>query len=121
MSENKTVKAAIYCRTNTQDQTGIESQKAIAMKIAEEQELEIFDIYIDIGYSGLNYERAALKRMLTDIENGEIDCVIISSYSRLGRAMISNMQINNRIEKAGVFFVIADMIQNQQQGGMSLC
>ena len=121
MSENRTMKAAIYCRTNTQDRTGIESQKAIAMKIAEEQELEIFDIYTDIGYSGLNYERPALKKMMTDIENGEIDCVIIGSYSRLGRAMISNMQLTDQIEKNGVFLVIADMIQNQQQEGMSLC
>jgi len=121
MSTNKTMRAAIYCRTNIPDRTGAEQQKTIAMKIAKEQELEIFDIYTDIGYSGNDFERPALRKMMIDIEDGKIDCVIIESFSRLGRDMVATMQIANRIREGGIFLVIADTIPNQPQEEISLC
>lgn len=115
------LKAAVYCRTNTPDRADIESQKEIAMQIVKEQELQIFDIYTDVGYSGLNYERPGLQKMMADIENGEIDCVIVSTYSRIGRGYSSSFEIALRIEKSGAFLIIADEIQNPTQGWLSLC
>ena len=50
---------------------------------------EIYDYYIDDGYSGLNYNRPNFQRMLQDIENRKIDLVITKDLSRLGRDYIT--------------------------------
>lgn len=36
--------------------------------------------YADDGYSGANFDRPAFKRLLEDIENGKINCVITKTY-----------------------------------------
>jgi DNA invertase Pin-like site-specific DNA recombinase len=41
--------------------------------------------YIDDGYSGLNFDRPAFKRLIADIELGKINLVITKDLSRLGR------------------------------------
>lgn len=46
------------------------------------------EIYIDDGYTGLNYDRPDFKRMITDIENKKINLVITKDLSRLGRDYI---------------------------------
>lgn len=38
------------------------------------------EIYVDDGYSGLNFDRPSFNRMLDDIEAGKIDVVITKDY-----------------------------------------
>ena len=45
----------------------------------------LVETYVDDGYSGTNFERPDFKRMIRDIENGHIDCVVVKDLSRLGR------------------------------------
>lgn len=44
-----------------------------------------YQLYIDDGWSGTNSDRPDFQRMLSDIEDGKINCVITKDLSRLGR------------------------------------
>ena len=46
------------------------------------------DEYIDDGWSGTNFDRPDFQRMIDDIEDGKINCVVTKDLSRLGRNYI---------------------------------
>ena len=85
--------AALYCRlSRDDDQVGdsnsIVHQKEILGNYAEKHGFTDCRYYIDDGYSGTNFDRPDFKRMMTDIENGEIGTVIVKDMSRFGRNYI---------------------------------
>ena len=45
-------------------------------------------MYVDDGYSGLNFERPAFRELLVDIDQGLVNMVITKDLSRLGRDYI---------------------------------
>ena len=90
MSRTKKYVAGLYCRLSKDDGNSVESmsiwsQKVMLKQFAESNSIAIYDYYVDDGYSGTNFERPSFKKMITDIENGKINCVITKDLSRLGR------------------------------------
>lgn len=90
--------AAIYLRLSRDDEdidgsksesNSISSQRdMIRSFIRKQDDMEIYDIYVDDGFSGANFDRPEFKRMMKDIEAGHVDCVIVKDLSRLGRDYI---------------------------------
>ena len=90
MSRTKKYVAELYCRLSKDDGNSVESmsiwsQKVMLKQFAESNSIAIYDYYVDDGYSGTNFERPSFKKMITDIENGKINCVITKDLSTLGR------------------------------------
>ncbi|AIK75387.1 recombinase [Streptococcus agalactiae] len=90
LSRTKKYVAGLYCRLSKDDGNSVESmsiwsQKVMLKQYAESNSIAIYDYYVDDGYSGTNFERPSFKKMITDIENGKINCVITKDLSRLGR------------------------------------
>ncbi|WRK54173.1 recombinase family protein [Coprobacillaceae bacterium CR2/5/TPMF4] len=86
-------KVGIYCRLSKDDDkigesTSITNQKNMLTDYVKEQNWLLVDIYIDDGYSGTNFNRPNFQRMLQDIEDKKIDCVLVKDQSRLGRNYI---------------------------------
>lgn len=84
---------ALYIRLSVEDGNGrsnsIENQQLILNDyVLDKPEFRVYDTYIDNGLTGTNFDRPSFKRMLSDIENGKINCVIVKDLSRLGRNAI---------------------------------
>ncbi|MBO4940030.1 MAG: recombinase family protein, partial [Clostridia bacterium] len=67
------------------DSNSIKNQKLLLSDYAKENKFRNIRFYIDDGFSGSNFERPAFKRLLNDVENGEISTVIVKDMSRFGR------------------------------------
>ena len=84
---------AIYCRLSQDDgiegdSSSIHTQKMMLEQFVKDNNFVLYDIYVDDGYSGLNFNRPGFQRRLQDIDNGKIDIIITKDLSRLGRDYI---------------------------------
>ena len=83
--------AGLYIRLSREDGDKLESesvgtQKALLERfITEHPTINLFDYYIDDGWSGTDFERPAFQRMMADITTKKINCVIVKDLSRFGR------------------------------------
>lgn len=109
-SENITNKkiwsVALYIRLSQEDEdngkdklesNSVTSQKTLLNEFVEEHDdFAIYDTYIDDGFTGTNFNRPSFQRLLEDIKNGNINCVIVKDLSRFGRNYI---EVGNYIEQ----------------------
>ncbi len=104
-------KIGIYMRLSRDDDkagesTSIEHQRIILRKYVEEYGGVIVDEYVDDGWSGTNFERPEVKRMMEDAKTGKIDTVIVKDLSRFGRNYIQVGQYIDYIFPAyGIRFI----------------
>lgn len=103
-------KVAGYLRLSVEDgdkevSDSIISQKSIIEEKIKElgDEFELYDFYIDDGYTGLNTDRPNFQRMLEDIESKKVNSVITKDLSRLSR---NNFEANYLIE---IYFLERDI------------
>ena len=76
-------------KSETLQSNSIENQKGyIEDYLQSKPEIRVVDFYIDDGYSGVNFDRPDFQRMLQDIKDKKINCVIVKDLSRLGRNYI---------------------------------
>ena len=76
---------ALYLRLSKDDGTmsessSIQTQKEMLTRYCRENGFAISQIYIDDGWSGTNTNRPSFQRMLSDIEDGKINCVITKTF-----------------------------------------
>lgn len=101
MQKNKSLKsnsAALYYRlsdedmdltgsTAKQESDSISNQKLLISQYINNtnENIVVYDSYIDDGYTGTNFDRPGFKRLLADIQQGKINMVIVKDLSRIGR------------------------------------
>ena len=95
------MKAAIYCRVSTADQT-TENQKLAIQRFCELQNIKIFQTYEDT-ISGSKQNREGLNQLKQDI--GKYDSVIVWKLDRLARSTIHLLQTLNFFTRHSVGFI----------------
>ena len=86
-------KVGLYMRLSKDDERqgeslSIENQRNILTKYAQERGWTVIDEYVDDGYSGTNFDRPQVQRLLEDAKTGKIDTIIVKDLSRFGRNYI---------------------------------
>ncbi len=95
-------KTAIYIRLSKEDSykdesLSVKNQRMLLLDyINENNEFDLVDIYIDDGFSGTDSDRPSFQKMLTDIKDKRINCLIVKDLSRLGRNYI---EVGNYLEQ----------------------
>lgn len=114
--------AGLYIRLSDEDGDKEESdsvtnqRKLLLGFCARQEDILVKDLYIDDGFSGTNFNRPDFKRMIRDIENQVIDCVIVKDLSRFGRDYIdSGKYLERFFPQRGIRFIsIADGIDSNR-------
>ena len=111
MSEIK-YKAAKYLRLSCSDDKNNESdsvqnqRRLIDEFLKNNPDIAPVSEFVDDGVSGIVFDRKAFKEMMSDIETGKINCVIVKDLSRFGREYIETGRYLRRIFPAyGVRFI----------------
>lgn len=113
MSDKK-IRCAIYTRKSTeegleQEFNSLQAQREACEVYIKSQKHEHWQLlpteYDDGGYSGGNMERPALKRLLTDIQNGLIDIIVVYKIDRLTRSLMDFSKIVEVLDKNNASFV----------------
>ncbi|KXL52492.1 recombinase [Anaerotignum neopropionicum] len=86
--------AAIYLRLSREDGDKFESNSIknqrdlIKFYLRDKADISVVSEKIDDGYSGVSFDRPALKELLEEIKNRKINCIIVKDLSRFGRNYI---------------------------------
>ncbi len=107
-------RCAVYCRVSTDERldqsfNSLDAQKEAGLAYITSQRAEgwiaVSDDYIDPGFSGGNVERPALKRLMSDIEAGKINIVVVYKIDRLTRNLTDFSKLIEVFERHNVSFV----------------
>ena len=110
----KTCRCAIYTRKSSEEgleQTfnSLDAQRESCVAYIESQRHEgwraLSTRYDDGGFSGGTMERPALAQLLTDVEAGRVDTIVVYKVDRLTRSLADFARIVERLEAAEVAFV----------------
>src|SRR6185312_3892210 len=108
------VRCAIYTRKSTeegldQEFNSLDAQRESAEAYIKSQAHEgwtpVAERYDDGGFTGGNTERPGLQRLMTDIDAGKIDCVVVYKVDRLSRSLLDFAQLMRTFEQRKVAFV----------------
>ena len=101
MADEKKFLAGIYARLSVdgtdKKNESVGNQIAAAKKYIDTiPDIEVTDVYTDLGVTGTSFERSGFQRMMSDIRKQKINCVVVKDFSRFGRNYI---ETGNYLEK----------------------
>ena len=113
MKKQQHYKAALYCRLSVDDgniggSVSIETQKSLLEQYCKDHKITDYKFYCDDGCSGTNFDRPSFKKMLSDIDEGKINLVIVKDLSRFGRNYVEAGMYVQRFTDSNIRFIAAD-------------
>ncbi|MCI9073803.1 MAG: recombinase family protein [Lachnospiraceae bacterium] len=100
-------RTGIYVRLSVEDNGGeerdsIQNQREYLEEYVNRKhdDLQLVRVYADNGTSGTNFDREGWQKMMEDIKAGEIQCIVVKDFSRMGRNYI---EVGNYLEKVFPF------------------
>jgi site-specific DNA recombinase len=111
----KTIRCAIYTRKSVDEGlddtcSSLDAQRDFCEEYIKNQQHNGWEVlpkhYDDGGYSGKNMKRPAMKELIKDIENGEIDVLVAYKVDRLSRSLLDFANFSLFLEEHHVSFVL---------------
>jgi site-specific DNA recombinase len=111
---NSSIRCAVYTRKSTsegldQEFNTLDAQREAAEAFIVSQQHEgwvcLPEHYDDGGCTGSNMERPALKRLMAEVEVGNVDVVLVYKVDRLSRSLLDFARMIEVFDEHGVSFV----------------
>jgi len=103
------LKVGLYTRVSSQEQANegvsIDAQQAALEAYAKSMGWEIYNVYVDGGYSGGSDNRPAFMRMLLDARQKRFDIVAVCKLDRFFRNLRLLLNHLHELEQLGIKFV----------------
>ena len=106
------MKAAIYCRLSKEDEykigesESIQNQKSMLIQYAIEKGFDIYQIYSDEDYSGIDRNRPAFNSMIQAASEHKFDVVLAKTQSRFTRDMeLVEKYLHGKFIEWGIRFI----------------
>jgi site-specific DNA recombinase len=116
------MKAIGYVRVSTEKQAdfgvSLEAQAEKVRAMAVVQGTELGEVIIDAGESAKSLNRPGMARLMSLVDAGAVDTVIIAKLDRLTRSVADLAELLKRFEKRGVSLVsVADSLDTRSAAG----
>lgn len=116
------MKAIGYVRVSTEKQAdfgvSLEAQSEKGRAMAVVQGAELAEVIIDAGESAKSLNRPGMARLLSLVEAGAVDTVIIAKLDRLTRSVADLAELLKRFERRGVSLVsVVDSLDTRSAAG----
>ena len=132
--EKQPLRCAIYCRVSTDEQAregvSLDSQERMCKHYvsirqedpSQDRLWQLARVYTDPGYSGKDFERPQIRRLMADIDRGEIDMVVTYKIDRVARSIRHFYDFWEKLEAAGAEVASAtqDFNTSTSQGRLML-
>ena len=102
---------ALYCRLSREDEQegisgSIKNQQSILEKYAKDNNLPNPRVFVDDGWSGVNFARPAFTEIMELAEQGKIANLIVKDHSRLGRnRLIVGQLLEEEFDRLGIRYI----------------
>lgn len=121
------MKVALYCRLSREDgdklhendeSESIQNQKSMLINYAVERNWDIYHIYCDEDYSGIDSQRPEFNKLLEDAKSHKFDIVLCKTQSRFTRDMeIVEKYLHNKFIEWNIRFVsTVDHVDTEDKG-----
>lgn len=116
---------AAYVRLSVEDNGRTGNQESIAMQqymlekyIEAQPDMRLLDVYCDNGETGTNFARPGFERMMDQVRDRKIDCIVVKDLSRFGRNYVeAGYYLGKIFPYLGVRFVAVNDGYDSLRGG----
>ena len=105
LGTQKITRVALYARVSTEEQKenfSLAAQIELLRKHAKDNGYEIYDEYVDDGYSGVSSDRPQFQRLMEDSRQGRLQLILVYKVDRFFRKNLSLLSVVDELQKTGV-------------------
>jgi len=107
----------IYCRTSLAEQN-TDTQRLALRNYCQQMGYSITQEYVDDGFSGSNVNRPAFERLLKDMREGKVSCILTWRLDRIGRSLQHLLSFLQELRNRKVDFIsMTEMIDTTTPHG----
>lgn len=96
----------LYIRTSQLDQNS-STQQVYLEDYCKRMQYKIKDEYIDDGFSGKDDKRPEFERLITDVRDGRVKCILVYKLDRIGRSLKHLLNLFEEFKNRKVEFISA--------------